>query len=73
MNIEQLLASAKQPAPAKGITFLEGLTILFLGLKLSGAAALSWWLVFLPLYGPFILAGFFFSISALIRCFRKKK
>lgn len=73
MNIEQLLANTKPHQPAKGMTFLEGITILFLGLKLSGAAALSWWLVFLPIYGPIALGGCFLGLSALIRYFRKKK
>lgn len=35
--------------------FLAALFLLLLGLKLSGAADLSWWAVLAPLYGPFAL------------------
>lgn len=34
-----------------GIGFLGALTILFIGLKLTGYIGWSWWLVLLPLYG----------------------
>ena len=34
---------------------LEGLFLLFLGLKLAGAITWSWWLVFAPLYPAAIL------------------
>lgn len=39
-----------------GITFLGCLGLLFIGLKLTNSISWSWWLVLLPLYGPFALA-----------------
>jgi hypothetical protein len=39
-----------------GVGFLGFLTLLFIGLKLGGVINWSWWLVLLPLYGPFALA-----------------
>lgn len=34
-----------------GITFPQSLTLLFIGLKLTGYIAWSWWLVLAPLWG----------------------
>lgn len=45
------------------VTFHDGLAILFVGLKLTGAIGWSWWLVLLPLYGPFLLAGTITAIT----------
>lgn len=36
-----------------GIGFLGALGILFIGLKLAHVIAWPWWLVLLPLWGPF--------------------
>ena len=36
-----------------GVGFLGMLTILFIGLKLAGFITWPWWLVLLPLWGPF--------------------
>ena len=41
---------------SRGVSFLGLLTLLFIGLKLGGVIDWSWWLVLLPLYGPFALA-----------------
>jgi hypothetical protein len=40
---------------------LWAFTILFTGLKLTGHITWSWWLVFLPVYGPFVV-GFALGI-----------
>ena len=37
------------------MSFLSLLTILFIGLKLTGFIDWSWWLVLLPFYSPFAL------------------
>ncbi len=37
------------------ISFLGILGLLFIGLKLGGVIAWSWWWVLLPLYGPFAI------------------
>lgn len=41
------------------------LGLLFIGLKLSGQIAWSWWLVLLPLYGPLVLLGVFFILMVI--------
>jgi hypothetical protein len=38
------------------MSFFCLLGILFIGLKLGGIIWWSWWLVLLPVYGPFALA-----------------
>lgn len=38
------------------VSFLGLLGLLFIGLKLTGHVAWSWWLVLLPLYGPLAVA-----------------
>lgn len=43
---------------SSGIGFLGLLAVLFIGLKLTGHIAWSWWLVLLPLYiVPLIIIG----------------
>jgi len=37
------------------MTFFQLLTILFVGLKLTGLITWSWWLVLSPLYLPFVI------------------
>lgn len=53
-----------------GVTFLGLLGLLFIGLKLTGFIAWSWWWVLLPLYGGLaiaaillLLAGFMFLVA----------
>lgn len=41
-----------------GITLVEALFVLFLGLKLTGHIDWSWWLVFSPLIYDFTIATF---------------
>ena len=48
-----------------GISFLGLLGILFIGLKLTGYIAWSWWLVLLPLYLPFAVVLALLAIVAL--------
>jgi len=48
---------------SSGVSFLGLLTILFIGLKLTGYVMWSWWLVLLPLYGPLVLG---FTIVAIV-------
>lgn len=40
---------------ARGIGLFGLLGVLFIGLKLTNFINWSWWLVLLPLYGPFAL------------------
>ncbi len=42
-----------------GIGFVGLLTILFIGLKLTGYITWSWWWVLSPLWIPFVLAVLF--------------
>jgi len=49
-----------------GTGFLGLLTILFIGLKLTGVISWSWWLVLLPLYGGIALAVVLLIIFAMI-------
>lgn len=42
----------KSSTSSGGIGFLGMLSILFIGLKLTGYINWSWWLVLLPIYGP---------------------
>ena len=46
-----------------GISFLGLLGILFIGLKLTGYIAWSWWLVLLPLYLLPVIAVSLFAIG----------
>jgi len=43
--------------------FLSALTVLFIGLKMTGYIAWSWWYVLLPLYG-----GLAISVFAIVLC-----
>lgn len=44
-------------ASSGGIGFCGLLTVLFVGLKLTNFIDWSWWLVFAPMYAPFLLAA----------------
>lgn len=46
-----------------GIGFCGALTILLIGLKLTGYLGWSWWWVWSPMWGPFV---FFFCVAAVI-------
>lgn len=46
--------------------FLGLLTILFIGLKLTGFIDWSWWLVLLPLYGPLAVIAGLFIIAGIL-------
>jgi hypothetical protein len=53
----------------KSMSFLGLLTLLFIALKLTGVINWSWWLVWLPLYGPWLFVlgiGMIFLIIAII-------
>ena len=52
--------------PKGGIGFLEGLTLLFIGFKLAGIIAWSWWWVLLPLWAPIALVIGVFLIAVLV-------
>jgi hypothetical protein len=47
---------AKQTNQPIGITFLSLLTLLFIGLKLTGQIDWSWWLILAPMWVPVALA-----------------
>ena len=54
----------------RGVSLLQLLGVLFIGLKLTGHIEWSWWLVLLPLYGPWVvllsvLASAFFVIGVV--------
>ena len=46
-----------------GFLALLVLDLLFIGLKLGSVISWSWWLVLLPIYGPFVLG---FGLVALV-------
>lgn len=48
------------------VGFFGMLTILFIGLKLAKIITWSWWLVLLPLYGPFAVVVFFVLLMATL-------
>lgn len=63
-----------------GIGFFGLLTIVFIALKLMNVIDWSWWLVLLPLYGPFLLfiiVAILFVLIAflkyLIKDYKRKK
>lgn len=59
-----------------GITFLEALGLIFIVLKLTNVIDWSWWLVLLPIYGPFaffiLLVIFVLSLTFLFGSYRNK-
>lgn len=60
-----------------GTGFLGLLTIAFIVLKLTGVISWSWWLVLLPLYGPFLLVLTVLLIAGIgaliVSLFKRKK
>lgn len=57
------MAEASKTASSGGVGLLGLLTVLFVGLKLTGFISWSWWLVLLPLYGPVALV---LGVAAII-------
>lgn len=49
-----------------GTPFLTLLTVLFIGLKLTGYIDWSWWWVLAPLWGQFVLVLVIIVIAALL-------
>lgn len=56
---------------SSGIGFLGMLTILFIGLKLTGYIDWSWWLVLLPAYWPIAAVIVIATAVLLIKAFAK--
>ena len=54
-----------------GIGFLGLLTVLFIGLKLTGYIAWSWWLVLAPLWVPFVLIITIAALMVLVMSIQK--
>ena len=40
----------------RGITFMDLLLLMLVGLKLTGHITCSWWWVFVPIWGPVVAA-----------------
>lgn len=56
---------------SSNLGFFGLLTILFIGLKLTGYIDWSWWLVTAPMWGGFIVMVLFFTLIAIIRNLKK--
>lgn len=56
----------EQISRTTGLTFLDALTLLFVGLKLTGAIDWSWWFVLAPVYAPFLI-GVLYGVYQHIR------
>ncbi len=54
------------------MSFLSLLTVLFIGLKLTHFIDWSWWLVLLPLYIGFLIAGAAVLIAGICYIFGDK-
>jgi uncharacterized membrane protein len=52
----------------RGLTFLDALTILFIGLKVASFVSWNWLWVLLPFYGPYVL-GF---LTRTIKHYKRK-
>jgi hypothetical protein len=48
------------------MSFTTGLTLLFIGLKMAGFIDWSWWLVFTPLIGMFVIHVFIGIVKAVL-------
>lgn len=57
----------------RGIGFLPLLSLLFIGLKLSGLIAWSWWWVLAPLWGPVALVILMFAFALLVAIWKVSK
>jgi hypothetical protein len=58
---------ADSSSSSGGIGFCGMLSILFIGLKLTGYVTWSWWWVLSPLWIPFCLVIFFVLIYVLVK------
>lgn len=57
-------ASSRWRSGRFDVGLLGWLTVLFVGLKLTGVIAWSWWLVLLPALLPLALAAAFWALTA---------
>ena len=55
-----------------GVGFVGLLTVLFIGLKLTGYIAWSWWWVLSPIWISILLAIFFLSIVGICAVLARK-
>ena len=60
---------AKENTSSSGIGFFGLLTILFIGLKLTGFINWSWWYVLMPIWGAIAFGLILFLIIILIGYF----
>lgn len=60
------MAETSSSSSSGGIGFLGLLAILFIGLKLGGVIAWSWWWVLAPLWGPIALAIAIIAVGLVI-------
>lgn len=58
---------ATNSASSGGIGFTGLLAVLFIGLKLTGHVAWSWWWVLSPLWIPFVFFFVLFIVAAMLR------
>lgn len=67
---------SKSSSSSSGIGFLGILTVMFVGLKLTGFIEWSWWHVLLPSWGPatavLLIASIIFIVD-LIKIWRKNR
>lgn len=59
--------SSKSASSSTGGGFFGLLTILFIGLKLTGFIDWSWWLILSPLWGPLVFLALLVAIIALLQ------
>lgn len=50
---------------SRGLTFWEGLTLVFVGMKLAGVIDWSWWLVLSPILVPLGIVALVFLVAGL--------
>ena len=55
-----------------GIGFMEALLLLFIGLKLTGYIAWSWWFVLSPIWIVFVVSVIAAFIAGFIGAFNRK-
>jgi uncharacterized protein (DUF983 family) len=68
---EKHLMSNNTSSSSSGIGFPGLLTVLFIGLKLTGYISWSWWWVLSPLWISALIALVFFAIAFLILLLQK--
>ena len=62
------MSSSNAPSSSGQVGFLGLLTVLFIGLKLTGYINWSWWWVTSPLWSPFVI----FIVVGMVWLFFKK-